>query len=99
MLTETMRRDFIPVLLLGLLVLLWPWSAGYLILLGCAVCVGAIWGAHASSAGKYFRGAGYATVPGTVEIRERKISEVIISCRLKPKHRAREGGNCVGKKW
>jgi len=70
MLTEIMRRDFIPVLLLVLLALLWPWSAGYLILLGSAVCVGAIWGAHVRSAGKYSREAGYATVPRKVEIRE-----------------------------
>jgi hypothetical protein len=67
MLTGIMRRDFTPVLLLVLLALLWPWSAGYLILLGSAVCLGAIWGAQARSAGKYFREAGHATVPRKVK--------------------------------
>ncbi|MGD1100970.1 MAG: hypothetical protein ABSA59_02795, partial [Terriglobia bacterium] len=43
--------------------LFWPSYAGFLMLLGSAVCVGAIWGAHANGAGKYFGEAGYATVP------------------------------------
>jgi len=64
MFTEMMKWVFIPVLLLALL---WPSSAGYLILLGSAVCAGAIWGARVSRAGKYFGEAGYATVPHKVK--------------------------------
>ena len=67
MLTRIMRRGFVPVLLLVLLALLWPSSVGYLVLLGSAVCAGAIWGAHASRAGKYLGEAGYATVPRKVK--------------------------------
>jgi hypothetical protein len=67
MLTKNSKWVFITVLLLGLLALLWPSSTGYLILLGSAACVGAIWGAHASSAGKYFGEAGHAMVPSKVK--------------------------------
>jgi hypothetical protein len=63
MLTKIMRRGFIPVLLLVLLALLWPSSAGYLILLGSAVCVGAMLGFQAGRAGKHFWETGHATVP------------------------------------
>ena len=54
--TKMMNWVFIAVLILALL---WPSSAGYLILLGSAVCVGAIWGAHASRTGKHLWGAGH----------------------------------------
>ena len=65
MLTKIMKRGFIPVLLLALL---WPSPAGgYLILLGFAVCAGAIWGAQASRAGKYFWEAGYTMVSRKVK--------------------------------
>jgi hypothetical protein len=50
-----------------LLALLWPSSAGYLILLGSAVCAGAVWGAQVTRAGKYFGEAGDATVPRKVK--------------------------------
>jgi hypothetical protein len=63
MLTNIMRRGFIPVFLLAPLALFWPSYAGYLILLGSAVCAGAIWGAPTRGAGKYFTEADYATVP------------------------------------
>jgi hypothetical protein len=63
--TKTMKRGFIPVLLLALL---WPTpTGGYLILLGYAVCAGAIWGAQASRTGKYFWKAGYTTVSRKVK--------------------------------
>lgn len=64
MLTRMMKRGFIPMLLLALL---WPSPVGYYILLGFAVCMGAIWAVQASSAGKYIREAGYATVPRKVK--------------------------------
>ena len=62
--TKMMKWVFIPVLLLALL---WPSSAGYLILLGSAVCVGAMLGFQAGRAGKHFWGAGHATVPYKVK--------------------------------
>ena len=52
MLTEMMKRCFIPMLLLALW---WPSPVGHYILLGFAVCIGAIWAVQASGAGKYFR--------------------------------------------
>ncbi len=64
MLTKTMRRGFIPVLLLALL---WPSSAGYLILLGSAVCIAAMLGFQAGHAGKHFWETGHAAVPGEVK--------------------------------
>lgn len=64
MLTKTMRRVFIPVLVLALL---WPSSAGYLVLLGLAVCAGAIWGVKASRAGKDVWEAGPMTVSRKVK--------------------------------
>jgi hypothetical protein len=67
MLTRMMRRYFIPVLLLMLLALLWPSSAGYLILLGSAVCVGAMLGFQAGRTGKHFGEAGHATIPYKVK--------------------------------
>lgn len=50
-----------------LLALWWPSPVGYYILLGFAVCMGAIWAAQAGGAGKYFREAAYATVPRNVK--------------------------------
>jgi hypothetical protein len=51
-----------------LLALLWPSSAGYRILLmGFAVCAGAILAAQARRAGKYFWKHGYAIVSPEVE--------------------------------
>jgi hypothetical protein len=51
-----------------LLAVLWPSPVGYYILLGFAVCMGVIWAVPAGSAGKkYFREAGYATVPSKVK--------------------------------
>ncbi len=64
MLTRMMKRGFIPMLLLALW---WPSPVGYYILLGFAVCMGAIWDVQASSAGKYFMEAGYVTVPRKVK--------------------------------
>ena len=60
MLTKIMKWVSITVLLLALL---WPSSAGYLILLGSAVCVGAMLGFQAARAGKHFGEAGHTTVP------------------------------------
>ncbi len=54
MLTKIMKWVSIVALLLALL---WPSSAGYpMLLLGFAVCAGAILAAQASRAGKYFWG-------------------------------------------
>ena len=64
MLTRMMKRGFVPMLVLALW---WPSPVGYYILLGFAVCMGAIWAVQASSAAKYFREAGYATVPRKVK--------------------------------
>ena len=64
MLTNMMKRGFIPMLLLALW---WPSPVGYYILLGFAVCMGAIWAVHASSADKYFREADYVRVPCKVK--------------------------------
>jgi hypothetical protein len=63
MLTKIMRWYFIPVLLLALL---WPSSAGYLILLGFSVW-GAIWAVQASRAGRYLWQAGYTMVSPKVK--------------------------------
>jgi hypothetical protein len=54
-------------LLLALWALLWPLSAGYLILLTSAVCVGAMMGFQAGRAGKHFWETGYATAPHKVK--------------------------------
>jgi hypothetical protein len=63
--TKMMKWVFISVLLLALL---WPSSAGHLILLGSAVCVGAIiWGGRASRAGKHLWGTGHEMVPRKVK--------------------------------
>jgi hypothetical protein len=64
MFTNLMKRVFIPVLLLALL---WPSSAGFLILLGSAACAGAIWGARASRAGKHPWWTGHEMVPHKVK--------------------------------
>jgi hypothetical protein len=64
MLTRIMKRGFVPMLLLALW---WPSPVGYTILLGFAVCMGAIWALQSSRAGKYFGEAGYATVPREVK--------------------------------
>jgi hypothetical protein len=58
------KRAFIPMLLLALW---WPSPVGYYILLGFAVCMGAIWGIQAIRAGNYFGEAHYATVPRKVK--------------------------------
>ncbi len=50
-----------------LLALLWPWSASRPIVLGFAVCAGAILAALASRAGKYFWEAGYTMVSRDVK--------------------------------
>ena len=62
MLTKMMKRGFIPMLLLALWALLWPLSAGYLILLASAVCVGAMLGFEAGRAEKHFWETGRAMV-------------------------------------
>jgi hypothetical protein len=68
MLTRMMRRYFIPVLLLVLLALLWPSSPpGSKILLGFAVCVGAMLGFQAGRAGEHFGKAGHTMVPHRVK--------------------------------
>ena len=65
MLTRMMKRGFIPMLLLALW---WPSPVGYAILLGFAVCMGAIWAVQTSRVGEHFLGeAGYATVPYKVK--------------------------------
>ena len=64
MLTKIMKRGFIPVLLLALLL---PSPAGYLILVGFAACAGAIWGAQASRSDEYFWEAGHTTVSRKVK--------------------------------
>jgi hypothetical protein len=64
MLTKIMKWVSITVLLLALL---WPMSAGHLILLGSAVCAGAMLGFQAGRAGKHFWEAGRATVPCKVK--------------------------------
>jgi hypothetical protein len=64
MLTRIMKRGFVPMLLLALW---WPSPVGYAILLGFAVCMGAVWAIQTSRAGKYFGEAGYATVPCKVK--------------------------------
>ena len=67
MLTKIVRRSFIPVLLLLLSALLWPSSAGYLALLGSAVCAAAMLGFQAGRAGKHFGETGHAAVPCKVK--------------------------------
>lgn len=64
MLTKILKWVSITVLLLALL---WPSSTGYLILLGSAVCVGAMLGFQAGRAGKHFGEAGHAMVPCKVK--------------------------------
>lgn len=54
LLTKMMKWSFIPILLLVLWTLLWPLSAGYLILLASAMCVGAVLGFQAGRAEKHF---------------------------------------------
>ena len=64
MLTKIMKWVSIAASLLALvLALLWPSSASYpILLLGFAVCAGAILAAQASRAGKYLWEAGYTMV-------------------------------------
>jgi hypothetical protein len=62
MLTRMMNWGFIPMLLLVLWALLWPLSAGYLILLASAVCVGAMVGFYAGRAEEQFWGTRRAVV-------------------------------------
>lgn len=64
MLTKMIKQGFIPMLVLALW---WPSPVGYYILLGFAVCLGAIWIVQASSAGTYFGDAGHAMVPSKVK--------------------------------
>lgn len=63
MLTRTIKRSFIPVLLLAFL---WPSPAGYYILLGFAICLAAIWVLQASHS-KYLPQAAYTTVSRKVK--------------------------------
>lgn len=67
--TKIMWRGFIPVslLLLLALLLLWPSPPSNKILLGFAVCVGAMLGFQAGRAGKHSGQAGHATVPCKVK--------------------------------
>jgi hypothetical protein len=67
MLTRIMKWGFIPMFFLMLWALLWPLSAGYLILMASAVCVGALLGFQAGRAEKHFWESGYATVPCNVK--------------------------------
>ena len=62
--TKIMKWVFISVLVLTLL---WPSSAGHLILLGAAVCAAAMLGFQAGRAGKQSGEAGHATVPYKVK--------------------------------
>jgi hypothetical protein len=62
MLTRIINWGFIPMLLLVLWALLWPLSAGYLILLASTVCVGAMLGFQAGRAEKHFWEIGRAVV-------------------------------------
>lgn len=62
MLTRMMKWGFIPMLLLVLWALLWPLSAGYLIPLASAVCMGAMLGFQAGRAEKHFGETGLAVV-------------------------------------
>jgi hypothetical protein len=64
MVTKMIKRVFIPMLVLALW---WPSPVGYYILLGCAVCLGAIWIVQASGADKYLRDAGHAMVLSKVK--------------------------------
>ena len=64
MLTRMLKRGFIPMLLLAVW---WPSPVGYYILLGFAVCVGAMWAVQATPAGKHLWQAGCATVPCKVK--------------------------------
>ena len=57
--TKIMRWVFISVLVLTLL---WPSSAGHLVLLGSAVCAAAMLGFQTGRAGKRSGEAGHATV-------------------------------------
>ena len=54
MLPRMMKWDSTPMLFLVLWALLWPLSAGYLILLASAVCVEAMLGFQAGCTGKPF---------------------------------------------
>ncbi len=67
MFTKIMKWVCIAVLLLALL---WPSSAGYQILLGFAVCAGAILAAQAGRASKYFWEAGYTMVSREVRYKD-----------------------------
>ncbi len=69
MLTKIMKWVSIAALLLALvLALLWPSSAGYpILLLGLAVCAGAILAAQASRAAKYLWEGGYTMVSHEVK--------------------------------
>ena len=62
MLTRMMNWGFIPMLLLVLWALLWPLSAGYLMLLASAVCVGTVLGFQAGRVEKHFWKTGRAVV-------------------------------------
>jgi len=62
MFTRMMNWGFIPMFFLVLWALLWPLSAGYLILMASAVCVGAMLGFQAGRVEKHFWEAGRAVV-------------------------------------
>ena len=67
MLTKMMKWGFIPMLLLVLWALLWPLSAGHLMLLASAVCLGAMLGFQAGRTAKPFWEAGHATISRKVK--------------------------------
>ena len=67
MLTKMMKWGLIPMLLLVLWAMLWPLSAGYLMLLASAVCLGAMLGFQAGRTAKPFGEAGHATVSRKVK--------------------------------
>lgn len=62
MLRKMMKWGSIPILFLVLWALLWPLSAGYLMLLASAVCLGAMLGFQAGRTEKPFWEAGHATI-------------------------------------
>ena len=67
MLMSMMRWSSIPILFLVLWALLWPLSAGYLMLVASAVCVGATLGFLAGRSAKPFWEARQATVSRKVK--------------------------------
>jgi hypothetical protein len=62
MFTKMMKWGFIPMLVLMPWALLWPLSAGYLILLSSVVCAGAMLGFQAGRTRKPFGETGRAMI-------------------------------------